>query len=151
MTSPGVIHLTSEAFNIACRAARRARGRETGGVLIGFRSESDIHVRDVLVVRDRKATRSRYVLRQADRERDLERYRSHLPQGSVLGYVGTWHSHPAPCGPSFIDRQTFRRELWSAQAPLALVVLAAERAKWVPHGLTGAPRFRFRNTEVVVE
>lgn len=150
MTSPGLIHVASDAFDLAARAARRARGRETGGALIGFRSGSDIHVRDVLVVPDSEATRTRYVLREDQRERELERYLSHLAHGSLLGYVGTWHSHPAPCGPSFVDRQTFRRELWSARGPIALLVLAAEQMGWVLHGMTGSPRLRCRVTDVVV-
>lgn len=150
MTSLGVIHLASEAFDLAARAARRARGRETGGALIGFRSGPDIHVRDVLVIPDAKASRTRYVLREVPRESALATYRAQLPLGSVLGYVGTWHSHPALAGPSFMDRQTFRREVWSAKGPLALVVLASDDSSWAPFGVLGSPRIRCRDAEVII-
>lgn len=130
----------ADAFRTAARSARRSGDREVGGVLIGYRSGSDVHVRDVLVIPDERSTRTRYVLREEPREKRLGEYLAALPTGSPLGYVGTWHSHPARLGPSFVDKQTFRRQVWSARGLIALVVLAADGSEWVPYGLLGRPR-----------
>lgn len=45
---------------MAERRAHRSNHRETGGLLLGFRSEHDVYVVDIIEVRDPSATRTRF-------------------------------------------------------------------------------------------
>lgn len=40
-----------------------------------------------------------------------------------MGYVGEWHSHPLPCGPSGQDTREVRRISTLTPHPVALIVL----------------------------
>lgn len=136
------------------RAERQAGGstqREVGGILIGFRAGDDVHVEDVIPIADDASTRTTFRLRREPREAALDYFLSRQPEGSVLGYVGTWHSHLADARPSLTDRSTFHRELWSAGDLLALVVVAAQPGGgWQPYALAGRPRLRARAAAVEV-
>jgi len=115
------------------RRARRHLPRETGGLLLGYRDGLDVHIVDAIEVGDASAGRSHYVLRHAARERALAEYLNALPPGSPVGYVGTWHSHPANVGPSWTDRQTFRHDVLRAPDTVAMVVLGRAGVGWEPH------------------
>lgn len=144
----GRVVMARDAARIVERAARRRPEREVGGLLVGFRSGNDVHVEDVIVVADPTASRNRFVLREGRREKALQRYRRSIPEGSPLGYVGTWHSHPADVGPSWVDRRTFRQELLSAPDSIAMVVLARCGPDWRPVALVGRPHFRVCPAEI---
>jgi hypothetical protein len=132
------------------RAASASPNREVGGLLLGFRLDSTVHVEDIRPVCDPGATRTRFVLREKQRDDVLARYRVCLPPGSPVGYVGTWHSHLGDSGPSLLDRKTFQREIWSASDILALIVLTRTARDWQPVALTGRPRFRVHNAQIDV-
>lgn len=143
--------MSGEALRRAERHARRSPTREVGGVLIGFRAGDDVHVEDVVPVDDARSTRTTFRLRKGPREKAITDYLSQVGKGSVLGYVGTWHSHLADAGPSLVDRRTFHRELWSAPDVLALIVVAAKPdGRWEPYALAGRPRLRAGSSTVVV-
>ena len=58
------------------------------------------------------------------------------------GYVGEWHSHPAPQPPSSIDRGALSAIVRQDRKTVALVVLALTREGEVTsHGLIGRSRW----------
>lgn len=126
---------------MAERRAHRSNHRETGGLLLGFRSEHDVYVVDIIEVRDPSATPTRFSLPEKRREAALSSYLEALPSDSPVGYVGTWHSHPADVGPSWRDRQTFRLDALRATDLIALMVLARRTSAWHPYLLLGGGRF----------
>lgn len=118
---------------VARRIERRAQmslSRETGGVLLGFRVDGGIHVVDAVEIRDRQATRTRYVLRKWAADAALADHLSGLPDDSPVGYVGLWHTHLACAEPSPVDRRTLRREATAVSGPLALLVVARCKDGW---------------------
>lgn len=102
-------------------AAVAAQPCETGGFLLGWWEDSVVVVPFAVEVPDQASTSSSWirdeVRSQAALESALELYRH-----PWLGYVGDWHSHPAPCGPSGQDERSIRRASRSYPAPLLLLV-----------------------------
>jgi integrative and conjugative element protein (TIGR02256 family) len=137
---PGTVVIASSALWAAERRAGRTSGRETGGLLLGFRSEDTVCVADIIEVRDPSATRTRFSLPEKRREVALSHYLAKLPADSPIGYVGTWHSHPADVGPSRLDKQTFRRDAVCARDLVVLMVLTRQDSGWRQHFLLGRRR-----------
>jgi len=146
----GAAIFTAEALGSAVRRAERSAHRETGGLLLGFRAANDVHIVDIIEIRDRSATRNRYLLREKRREQELVRYLADVPSGSPVGYVGTWHSHLADVGPSWIDKQTFRREVWTAPDLVVHAVLARSQEGWHPYVMIGIGRLRIQYPDPIV-
>ena len=57
-----------------------------------------------------------------------------------LGYVGDWHSHPAPCGASSQDITSIRRASRQYPEPLVLLVHRADGALDYVVAHQGCPR-----------
>jgi hypothetical protein len=75
----GALIITERALHLAKRRAQRSAFRETGGLLLGFRVTRDVHVVDVHVVdvlkiRDPAATPTRFTLLEKRREDVLNKY-----------------------------------------------------------------------------
>lgn len=111
-----------EAITAADMAGRRALPRETGGILLGFRTPNLIVVTRALVVGDpsssgrtylRRRRRAQALLTAACQEAD-----------AVLGYVGEWHTHPADQPPSRTDHRALGETARMASSVVALLVLA---------------------------
>ncbi|HEY3546419.1 MAG TPA: Mov34/MPN/PAD-1 family protein [Propionicimonas sp.] len=95
---------------------------EAGGILIGHREGDGIVATDAIAVPGPTSRRNRYV-RDDDRANELlRRYLAARLPGDVIGYVGEWHSHPAPSGPSSIDIESLRAIVKAAHGPIALIV-----------------------------
>jgi proteasome lid subunit RPN8/RPN11 len=120
------------------RTASSRLPRETGGILLGVRADSDVYVADVVEVADDQSTGSRFVLREAAREEALARYLSDVPPDCPIGYVGTWHSHPALAAGSSQDTRTLRHEAKTAQDLVAMLILmSAPNGVWLVEGAVG--------------
>lgn len=52
------------------------------------------------------------------------------PSHSPVGYVGEWHTHPGPVGPSGIDMSTITATALEATDAIALVVVARYDEEW---------------------
>lgn len=133
-------------ISVMCGAARAIESagsaclpQETGGILLGWRTPTTVHVERAVEVVDDQATSTTY-------ERDHERSEAALaaalkdePAGSPVGYVGEWHTHPGACGPSAMDRGALGRiATRRGAAPIALLVPAWQQAgacQW--HGRIG--------------
>lgn len=122
-----LLSIAEATLTLASRHARENLPKEVGGVLVGWREGRDVIViQDFLLVPQTNTISNRY-----DREHDAadELLQQHLAQAADphLGYVGEWHSHPAPLPPSSMDVKTIRAIATDLYAPVALVVLMAHR------------------------
>ena len=118
--------------------AVRASPHELGGILVGWwEDHSKVVVQDLLPVPDQGAGRDHYERRHSPAQRVLDDYVL-TNADPKCGYVGEWHSHPAPLPPSSIDRAVLRAIVRQVNHPVALVVLALGSDDVVTvHGLVG--------------
>jgi integrative and conjugative element protein (TIGR02256 family) len=127
----GELHLTTAACEtIAAEAAQRLPV-ETGGILLGYREAANIVVTHALVVEGPGASRSRYVRDDVEANRILEEFLKQRSSDDVIGYVGEWHSHPAPSGPSPTDHAAMREIAKRSSGPVGLVVHIPTPASFV--------------------
>lgn len=150
-TDRRTIDIVGPAWADVIRCAGVAPMRETGGILLGWRHATGVHVEQALEVPDRQAGHTWYRRRHAPAEAALAAILDQLPEGSDLGYVGEWHTHPAPVGPSFCDRRELRRISGKTTNEVALLVVAYDKgaSMWTPVGLT-AHRRRIHQADVDV-
>lgn len=106
---------------IATEAAKRLP-LETGGILLGYREMDNVVITHALVVDGGGATKDRYVRDDVRANNRLAEFLSDRAEDDPIGYVGEWHSHPAPSGPSTIDRNALRAAAKAADGPVALVI-----------------------------
>ncbi|MGF0308941.1 Mov34/MPN/PAD-1 family protein [Rhodococcus sp. IEGM1428] len=127
MTAPRrpQLSLTQQAHNALRAHARASRRCEYGGVLVGYRTQNGLHIEDALLVPDHTAARTHYLRRGRDATTVLAEYLD-LQSDPVIGYVGEWHTHPAPAPPSAIDHAAMRLMSSKNKRPVALVVAALE-------------------------
>lgn len=139
-----------DAWEKILDAARVDTMRETGGVLLGWRHDRGVYVNDALVVPDSQAKHTSYRRRHKPASDVLDAALAELPSESPIGYVGEWHSHPAPAGPSWVDRFEMRRISRRTQAPVGLLVCTydARNDKFAPDGVV-AQRGRASRADVV--
>lgn len=120
-----MIHITEDVLAHMREIAIAAMPRETGGLLIGWIEGEAVSVVDLITVLHPRPERSRYLLDAARANAALDEYLA-ATQGKHLGYVGSWHTHPAMAGPSPLDMMTFRRVTRRMGIPLAFVVAATD-------------------------
>jgi integrative and conjugative element protein (TIGR02256 family) len=146
------IRISRRALAQAEARAVSATPHELGGVLIGWWEGDDVAVvDDLLSVPDPRAGHTHYERHHSAAQRALEDY---LQSTSDLnaGYIGEWHSHPAPQPPSAIDRGALTSIVRQVRQPVALVVLSVtEDGKVRPHGLIGRPRWPRRPRRATIE
>lgn len=139
--SPGPrIQLAEQANHALIAASRRSANTERGGLLIGFREGDDIVVEDILDVPDVAAGRTAYLRREGPAQTVLDAYFARPGADDHIGYVGEWHTHPSPGGPSRVDQTAMRTMVRSNRHSIALVVAALgddERSVQL-HGLISA-------------
>ena len=118
-------------------AALLQSGRETGGILLGWRHSTGVYVCDVVEVPDRRASGTQYLRRHRLASEFLDRFLDTCPARSPVGYVGEWHTHPAPQGPSRSDRRQLKQLSQHLHDHVALVVAVHDphSGLWTPQGL----------------
>jgi proteasome lid subunit RPN8/RPN11 len=138
------------AWQTILDAAGEDAMRETGGVLLGWRHEKGVYVHDALVVPDSHANHTFYRRRHKPATDVLDAALAALPDASPIGYVGEWHSHPAPTGPSWVDRFEMRRISKQTKAAVGLLVCTydAKTDVFTPVGVI-AERGRTSRAKVV--
>jgi integrative and conjugative element protein (TIGR02256 family) len=121
-------HETSEvalhpaASDAITAETRRALPLESGGILLGYREGLRIVVTHALVVATNTGTTNRYVRDDVRANALLREFLNSRDPEDPTGYVGEWHSHPAPFGPSSIDLNAIRATARATAASVALVV-----------------------------
>ncbi|WP_404434206.1 SAVED domain-containing protein [Microbacterium lacus] len=107
---------------IASETAKRLP-LETGGILLGYREKDNVVIAHALVVDGGGATKDRYVRDDVRANERLAEFLADRAEDDPIGYVGEWHSHPAPSGPSTIDRNAMRGAAKATDGSIALLVL----------------------------
>lgn len=129
--------IAAPALRWAINAATSASPRETGGVLLGFRSGSDVCVTNLLEVPAAVATHTRYASDEADRNAAIEQFKATQVPDEQIGYVGTWHSHPGASKASPRDRRTLREEAATAPDLVSMLVVYRAHRRWQHDGYVG--------------
>ncbi|RMB57824.1 Mov34/MPN/PAD-1 family protein [Tessaracoccus antarcticus] len=120
------VTISPQARDALTVAARASSEREHGGILIGYRDTHGITIDDIIEVTDTTATRTRYLRRENPARRALTAYLDRPGLEPTLGYVGEWHTHPAPAPPSSTDHHAMRTMVRRNRQPVALVVAALQ-------------------------
>ena len=139
-----MIDLAPQAIAKLSTFAQAALPLETGGILLGWYEHDDIHVADVVVVDDPSATATSYRRGREEGNMALATYMKSGPVDSPIGYVGEWHSHPGPSGPSPLDTSSFIAITGTAKRPLAQVVMTLHGHEWRPIVCMSRFNSRFR-------
>lgn len=101
--------------------ARRAEPRETGGLLLGWIDRGVILVRHILEVPDPDATPTNWTRNEERANEVLTKFLADA-EHPWLGYVGDWHAHPGPIGPSPTDKRSLKKDSRSTGESLVLIV-----------------------------
>ncbi|GAA2983310.1 integrative and conjugative element protein (TIGR02256 family) [Microbacterium terrae] len=126
--------LAGAAWRALQVAGAQSLPREIGGLLLGHYAEAGPHVTEIRVVPDPRATRIRYRRDAMTAERILDSS-VRADDTGVLGYLGEWHTHPLPFGPSATDVLATRRLAIAGGHDIALLVLAKGARGWTGHAL----------------
>jgi integrative and conjugative element protein (TIGR02256 family) len=102
-------------------AATAAAPRETGGVLLGWWNTEAVVVRHTVEVSDPSATSVAWTRHEEPAQLALDDALREL-EHPWLGYVGDWHTHPAPCDASRQDLESIRRASRQYDHPLVLLI-----------------------------
>lgn len=98
--------------------------RETGGILLGYHEDGTVVVTHALAVSGTESSSDRYIRDDVLANAALGAFLAQRTADDPVGYVGEWHSHPAPCGPSSIDDASLRAIAKVSDRPIALLVYA---------------------------
>lgn len=99
---------------------------ESGGILLGYHEDDRIVVTHALVVVTATATTNRYVRDDLQANALLGEFLASRDPADPIGYIGEWHSHPGPSGPSSIDINTIRATAKATGGSIALVVCSPD-------------------------
>lgn len=122
LSEPG-LEVRAEALDAATGLALAALPRETGGILVGWHEDDTVVVTGMLPVLDKRAGRRHYVRNHKRGQKVLDQHREACADDRI-GYVGEWHSHPAPQPPSSVDYNALADLTTDVTGQVALVVLA---------------------------
>ncbi|MGW6569282.1 SAVED domain-containing protein [Streptomyces sp. NPDC054975] len=129
MTRPATrIDLRQEAYEVIAAATAKKLPQETGGILLGYGQDTDIVVTRALEVDGEGASTHRYVRDDVTANALLAAFLAERASDDPTGYVGEWHSHPAPVGPSPTDITAMKAIARDHDGPLALVVYTPKGA-----------------------
>jgi proteasome lid subunit RPN8/RPN11 len=120
-------HLDNNAVTYMTERGRAALPHETGGILLGWTDTTGRVWIDRAIEVPAATSGTYHYERTSDvAQAALDTALAGEPEGSPVGYVGEWHTHPAPAGPSDVDLDTLRGFADDAGHTLALVVLALQ-------------------------
>ena len=113
--------MAADAYREMVEAGAAALPKETGGVLLGFRSANNVVVTRVLPVPDGASTGVSFRLSVARAQRAVDG----VSPGTTgpIGFVGDWHVHPADVPPSATDVHSLTVTARDSVDVIALVVL----------------------------
>ncbi|MEU7570090.1 Mov34/MPN/PAD-1 family protein [Micromonospora sp. NPDC049240] len=111
----------ADARHTITAADGRAALRETGGPLLGWWDSDKVNVRSAGEVVDPAAFGTCSTRRESFAQHALHRAIAALGH-PWMGYVGDWHSHPAPCEASAQDLKSIRSASRTYPQPLLPIV-----------------------------
>lgn len=125
---PATIDLRAGARETIASETAKHLPRETGGILLGYQENGTLVVTHALVVDGQGATTDRYVRDDVRANALLTEFLAQRADDDPTGYIGEWHSHPAPSAPSPIDHAALRATAKISTGPIALLVYAPRGA-----------------------
>jgi integrative and conjugative element protein (TIGR02256 family) len=109
---------------------------ETGGVLVGYADATNRTVITGIVGPGPRAFRTPTRFRRDGNYAQREVDRLHRESDGRDDYVGEWHSHPAPVGPSSFDRESMgwigENERYRRERPLLIIMQRTRWRSWRP-------------------
>lgn len=129
--TPPSVHIEDNALDDALAITQQRLPLETGGILLGWRDINRMHVARFIEVRDPNAKHVTYERNHAAAQAALKAMKAELPPGSLLGYVGEWHTHPALQPPSRQDRKELKALGRMTALPVAMIVIATNGVRQV--------------------
>lgn len=126
-----------KALDHLTESGSSALPRETGGLLLGHFANDEPIVTLAPTILDRRATRIRY-RRDAPAAASTLGHHIAADESGLLGYLGEWHTHPLPMGPSWTDRQAISSLAVECGHAVFLLVFAIGAGGWRRHGLRGS-------------
>lgn len=142
---PTRIELRHEAHEVIAAATAKSLPKETGGILIGYYESHTIVVTHALTIGSDHASTNHYVRDDVKANHLLKGFLTDRAPDDPIGYVGEWHSHPAPAGPSSLDISALRTIAKTSGGPIALVVRSMSVTAPF-HGVTARRQFWGRIT-----
>lgn len=133
-----VATINADAWTELTQTASRALPRETGGLLLGYYIETEPHIVQCVEVPDPTATCVRYRRDATIAAATLRQTRALGPENTT-GYIGEWHSHPGPNGPSETDSLALRQLAKAGAHDVLLVVVARTATDWISHAREAKP------------
>lgn len=137
-----LVRIPEQVMTVAEACVVEASPNELGGILVGWWEGNSVAVVEaMLAVPDWGAGRTHYERKHSPAQEVLDAYR--LGRGGPrAGYIGEWHSHPAPQPPSSTDRSALSALVRQERRPVALVVLSLRpEGRMTLHALIGRPRW----------
>jgi len=135
--TPFHIRITPAAAVKMIRIAQRALPNETGGVLIGQRTEADAVVA-LTVGPGPKALHGPTSFTRDGDYAQLHVNRHRKRSNGVFDYIAEWHSHPLPYAPSSKDtasmRAISRDPNYRSPSPLLVLCVLSGSGKWELQG-----------------
>lgn len=122
--TPARIVLRKDAHEAIAAETAKQLPLETGGILLGYREDANIIITHALVVNDQEASSDKYVRDDVKANGLLHEFLVQRAGDDPIGYIGEWHSHPAPARPSVTDVSAIRATAKISDGPIALLVYA---------------------------
>ena len=119
---PCKILLKPSARDDIARDAANRHPMEAGGVLLGYREDNTIVVTHALPVPSPDEGLNRYTRDDVLANELLVTFLANREPDDPTGYIGEWHSHPAPSRPSPLDVHSLRAIARRSEGPIALIV-----------------------------
>lgn len=136
--SPTIL-LSGQATTRMSIEATRETATEGGGILVGRPTQTGFYVHDAIVLADEDAGYAHYTRNGKAAQSALDEYMSDTDDHD-LGYIGDWHTHPEPVGPSITDKTTMAVFGRAVSQPILLVVAALGRDQVVQFHATVTSR-----------
>jgi hypothetical protein len=148
---PVVLRVSQRALSKGFRAASAAFPLETGGICLGWRDGTGLEVMDLVEIPDPHSTGTSYLRSRDTAALVLAKILKAEPPGSLLGYVGEWHSHPAPQRASSQDKRELRHVSGLTAGVVGLMVLQWDSStqRWEVRSHL-ASRSKVRSCETVI-
>lgn len=133
----GFVLVEEQVLEVLAEHRQRHRGApESGGILLGYRRGSHLHVTEATAPLDSdQASRTRFFRTAAPHQQAaLARWRE---SGETMDYLGEWHTHPEhrPL-PSMIDTHGRQRICSKHSAPMLFVIVGMQNHLWIGLGTT---------------
>lgn len=108
--------------------ARLALPNETGGIMLGFMTQDGPLVTDLLEIVAVVSKRASFKIPKGLTQ---EIVRARKAGGEQIGYLGDWHSHPAPMGPSLVDFKTLAALSGKGTNPRLIGLVRVDGDGWI--------------------